>query len=355
MSVVSDDDSVEVGSTMNITPSDRAMDLQVASGKGVSASLRVSQPSGLQLEKTVTVTENGETVVTPDDGKLALGSVKVIADVAASAGGFPVYTLVSGTRNAEADPEPGWYNSEGVKLSTEEVTAMLDSLTAFTESREYIRPLIYQWSFEHETWPVNMGLGVFPPTLCIKVVNAPAIVASEFPESYRIGDDYYIRGLGLYFLATVSSTQDNYLYPLHLYKTAVGYIDPSGIIDPAIFKSNQLPCLNFAVPERKLYVDASRLAVGVSISDITCLSTGESMRSFIIEWRKGYPVYVGTGWYSDGRLSYPSETITWARKSSSSASYPDSVGFKYVSDDGIVHTVLIDSNSKVSSITTSDL
>lgn len=83
MTVVSDGDSVEVGSTMNITPSDRTMDLRVVSDKGVSASLTVNQPSGLQLEKTVTVTENGETVVTPDEGKLAMGSVKVIADVTA--------------------------------------------------------------------------------------------------------------------------------------------------------------------------------------------------------------------------------------------------------------------------------
>lgn len=143
--------------------------------------------------------------------KLALGSVKVIADIAASAGGVPVYVLVTGSSSASTDPEPGWYNSEGVKLSTEEVTAMLDSLTAFTESREYTRPLIYSWSFEHETWPSDMGLTVFPPAVCIKVTSAPVIEASEFPESYRIGDDYYIRGVGLYFLGKLPTTKVRWL------------------------------------------------------------------------------------------------------------------------------------------------
>lgn len=349
----SNDGVVAIESTMNITPSDRSMEVVLKGSKGdARATVSVSQPSGYQAEKTVTVTENGTTEVLPDDGKLAMGKVNVIAEFAAQAGGVPLYTLVMGSRSAAEDPDPGWYNSEGVKMSTEEVTAMLDSLTAFTEARECLRPLIYRWDFDHERWPVDMGLAVYPPTLCVKVVRAQSIDASHLPESLRIGEELYVQGLGLYFLNSVSSTSTNSFVPLQLYKTAQGYVDLGSVIDPTVYKDYRLPTLQFAAPDRKLFVDATRLAVGVDITTITCLSTGERLYSFIREYEKGYPVFVGTGWHSNGRLDYPSDAIVWLRKSSASVSYPNEVGLKYVTDDGTWVTVLVGSNGKVTSITT---
>lgn len=85
---------VAIESTMNITPSDRSMEVVLKGSKGdARATVSVSQPSGYQAEKTVTVTENGTTEVLPDDGKLAMGKVVVGVNVSSSGGGdgYPAF------------------------------------------------------------------------------------------------------------------------------------------------------------------------------------------------------------------------------------------------------------------------